>query len=225
MQEDGNLVVYNGAGEPLWASGTNVPSQLFYAAGELSLSSEQFVQSQIRRLEMQDDCSLVLYNVTNALVGGPLWSSGTCGAGTGCSADFQADGNLVVYDDAGQPKWASGTSGTSGAELWIQSDGNMVIYNGEGLPLWETNTPGIFINTGVCGDLACENETCSSCPEDCGACAPVCGDYSCDGGETCSSCRADCGRCKRRPYYCGLGLELAFLLPLLMGLRKLRRGL
>jgi hypothetical protein len=38
------------------------------------------------------------------------------------------------------------------------------------------------------------NETCSSCPEDCGVCAK-CGDGYCNNGETCESCAPDCGAC------------------------------
>ncbi len=42
-----------------------------------------------------------------------------------------------------------------------------------------------------CGDGACAPalESCRSCPGDCGACAPVCGDLVCDAGEVCP---ADC---------------------------------
>jgi hypothetical protein len=39
------------------------------------------------------------------------------------------------------------------------------------------------------------SETCSSCPVDCGACLPSCGDGTCNGSETCSSCPGDCGPC------------------------------
>jgi len=54
------------------------------------------------------------------------------------------------------------------------------------------------INTlakGSCGNGSCTgNETCSSCPQDCGACAS-CGDGTCNGTETCSTCASDCGAC------------------------------
>lgn len=45
-----------------------------------------------------------------------------------------------------------------------------------------------------CGDGTCaaDRESCLSCPEDCGACVPVCGDLACNGDETTASCRADC---------------------------------
>lgn len=37
-----------------------------------------------------------------------------------------------------------------------------------------------------CGDGTCSAlENCRSCPGDCGACTPVCGDFICDPGETC----------------------------------------
>ena len=204
LQIDGNLVVYNGASLPLWNSNTNIPSQSIFHAGQFLLSAGQFVQNESRRLEMQSDCNLVLYHVTNALPGDALWHSDTSLSGTGCYADFQADGNFVVYDGSAQAKWASGTSGTSGAQLWMQPDGNMVIYNGAGAPLWTTSTTGSFTGASVCGDFTCNGtETCSTCPGDCGTCAPVCGDFTCNGGETCSTCSLDCGPCAGGGPFCG----------------------
>ncbi|MDG2332908.1 MAG: hypothetical protein P8Q97_01665 [Myxococcota bacterium] len=172
LQEDGNLVVYNGAGQPLWSAGSNISGELIWNAGQFDLGAGQWAQSLNRKLIMQDDCNLVLLNVENAIVGGPLWNSGTAGLGSDCELRFQADGNLVVYDGLGQPRWASGTSGTSGAELRLQADGNMVVYNGAGEPLWATFTPGTYPNTWACGDFSCNGyETCSSCAADCGACS------------------------------------------------------
>jgi hypothetical protein len=54
----------------------------------------------------------------------------------------------------------------------------------------------------VCGDQTCNrpDETCTSCPSDCGACPlPVCGDALCNGTETCESCEGDCGYCPVEP--------------------------
>lgn len=196
MQEDGNVVLYNGAGEPLWSTSTNVPGLSVFDAGQFLLAGGQFVQHQNRRLEMQADCNLVLYKVSNAITGAALWHSDTSLAGADCHVDLQGDGNLVVYDAGGQPKWASGTSGTTGAQLSLQPDGNLVIYNGAGLPLWTTNTAGSFSGASVCGDAICNgSETCSICPGDCGSCPAVCGDFSCDENETCSTCFEDCGTC------------------------------
>jgi len=47
----------------------------------------------------------------------------------------------------------------------------------------------------ACGDGTCNpNESCSTCSQDCGACS-VCGDGWCEQGESCSSCSSDCGAC------------------------------
>ena len=171
LQADGNLVVYNGAGQPLWTANSNIPAEFTWSAGQFSLGTGQWAQTQGRRLIMQSDCNLVLLNVSNALVGQPLWHSDTSNAGSQCQMDFQADGNLVVYDEFGQAKWASGTSGTAGAELHLQSDGNLVLYNGAGQALWTSSTPGSFENAWFCGDLVCDStETCSTCAADCGTC-------------------------------------------------------
>ncbi len=172
LQADGNMVIYNGGGGALWGANSNIHAAYILYASGLTLSAGQYIQTQNRKLEMQSDCNLVLYNVSNALVGGSLWQSGTAGTGVDCYLDFQADGNLVLYNDLDQPQWASGTSGTSGAELWIQDDGNLVVYNGSGESLWTSNTPGTFVSDSYCGDLSCGGaETCSTCSVDCGVCS------------------------------------------------------
>src|SRR5262245_7111395 len=54
-----------------------------------------------------------------------------------------------------------------------------------------------------CGDQRCDlDETCSSCPDDCGACDPYCGDGTCGTLEYCFTCPEDCGEC---PTFCGDG--------------------
>lgn len=52
-----------------------------------------------------------------------------------------------------------------------------------------------------CGDTLCNgDETCATCPADCGECPAFCGDGLCNGDETCATCEADCGAC---PAICG----------------------
>ena len=46
---------------------------------------------------------------------------------------FQADGNLVLYDDLGRARWASGTD-HRGQEAIFQTDGNLVVYVRRGDP-------------------------------------------------------------------------------------------
>ncbi len=64
-----------------------------------------------------------------------------------------------------------------------------------------TNDEGMLITTGggpapVCPDGDCNgDETCTTCPTDCGQCPAACPDGDCNGNETCSTCPADCGEC------------------------------
>jgi len=53
---------------------------------------------------------------------------------------MQHDGNLVVYDEDGRPRWASGTWGPLRiSRAVMQDDGNFVVYDSSG-PRWESNT-------------------------------------------------------------------------------------
>ncbi|HKU38973.1 MAG TPA: thrombospondin type 3 repeat-containing protein, partial [Polyangiales bacterium] len=52
----------------------------------------------------------------------------------------------------------------------------------------------------TCGDGTCsllDGETCTTCTQDCGACAAACGDGTCNPnqGESCTNCAQDCGSC------------------------------
>lgn len=167
MQGDGNLVVYDAAGRPMWATGTSV-----------------FGSS----LVMQSDGNLVMYDPRNA----PIWATATSAPGS--TLRMQDDGNLVLYDGYGKPLWDSGgfagrkatyfpvavvinelasgasltsrvgtfrltmqsggatvlTSTADGRVLWstrttvagshfaAQSDGNIVVYSPTGQALWAT---------------------------------------------------------------------------------------
>jgi hypothetical protein len=59
---------------------------------------------------------------------------------------LQPDGNLVLYDAANQPKWATGTNGKAATHVIMQPDGNLVIYNKKNAR-WASNTQ----NTGAGG--------------------------------------------------------------------------
>jgi subtilisin family serine protease len=55
---------------------------------------------------------------------------------------MQGDGNLVLYNQAGQPLWHTNTHGNPGAFAIFQTDGNFVVYTSGGRALWHTNTHG-----------------------------------------------------------------------------------
>jgi hypothetical protein len=85
FQSDGNLILINSSGQPLWATGTD-------GRGEI--------------LSLQADGNLVIYGGGRA-----LWATNTYG-NPGAFLAIQADGNLVVYrSDGQQALWASGTDG------------------------------------------------------------------------------------------------------------------
>ena len=50
---------------------------------------------------------------------------------------MQTDGNLVIYNSAGNALWQSGTGGHNGSAytLAVQNDSNLVIYSPTGV-LW-----------------------------------------------------------------------------------------
>jgi hypothetical protein len=55
---------------------------------------------------------------------------------------FQKDGNLVVYNKAGQAIWNSSTQNKGASRAMMQTDGNFVIYTPSNAPLWHTHTAG-----------------------------------------------------------------------------------
>ncbi|MCC7009999.1 MAG: hypothetical protein IT184_14425 [Acidobacteria bacterium] len=83
-QGDGNLVLYDDQGRPIWASHTDGQSTGVVA--------------------MQGDGNLVMYDAD----GVPRWASDTPGR-PGAFLAVQDDGNVVIYAD-GQPVWATNTS-------------------------------------------------------------------------------------------------------------------
>jgi hypothetical protein len=84
LQEDGNLVLYKGINEPIWASNT--------------------ANKQITMCIMQEDGNLVLYDdVFNA-----YWATNTINQ-KGAHLILQDDANLVVYE-SNKSIWSSNTA-------------------------------------------------------------------------------------------------------------------
>jgi YD repeat-containing protein len=89
-------------------------------------------------LTMQTDSNFVLYGNFGA-GWTPLWATATNATGAH-HAEFQWDGNLVVYNSSAAV-WASGTYYPC-ATLTVQNDGNVVITNVDGVVVWHTATGG-----------------------------------------------------------------------------------
>jgi hypothetical protein len=88
-QQDGNLVIYNSQGQPVWSSGSEGRGNPPYFS------------------TMQSDGNFVIYGANN----NPIWSTGTSGVGVPpFRAIIQPDGNFVIYDKNNSPTWATGTN-------------------------------------------------------------------------------------------------------------------
>jgi hypothetical protein len=167
MQGDGNLVLYSPEMAPLWASGTSgypgarldleqgctlvirgTDGRALWSSGSRCVTQAcgslltgdllypgQAVSSCNGRATfiLQGDGNVVLYQGSRA-----LWNSAT--QGVPGMLTMQGDGNLVLYSSTQAPLWASGTSGQSGAQLFVQDDCHAVIYNTAGQPVWYSNT-------------------------------------------------------------------------------------
>jgi hypothetical protein len=84
-QGDGNLVLYDVGGRPIWASHTDGTS-----AGVAA---------------MQTDGNFVVYDAQ----GVPRWASNASYNHPGAFLALQLDGNVVIYDTDGTPLWATNT--------------------------------------------------------------------------------------------------------------------
>lgn len=143
FQDDGNLVIYNKDGSPIWHSGTygNPKSKLI----------------------MQSDGNLVIYNKN----GDAIWSSKTYGW-NGAVASFDSDSGLLSINHPRgtyPTKYFGADTSKRFIELTLdkdyldivtpdtgmcsdmyklvmQSDGNLVIYSPTGIPVWNTGTFG-----------------------------------------------------------------------------------
>jgi len=170
FQNDGNLVVYDHAFHPLWASNTanhscsaGTCSAVLQSDGNFVLYDQgagywatqtlapggQFkVTAQAPFLLMQAADGTPLYTTSAALTSPPttfnLPALGNAWFAGG-RLSMQSDGNLVVYASDGTPLWASNTGGRScspsSCRAVFQGDGNFVLLQ-NGVPYWGTGTGG-----------------------------------------------------------------------------------
>src|SRR5437868_2047482 len=118
-QVDGNLVLYDVGGKPLWATDEWIPG------GKVMMD---------RRLS---------FTVRNQI--GRIWPEPAFAHPEGSRLVLHDDGNLVVYGDPTdrrrhQITFRSATSGSPSGELVLHDDGNAVIYDASGKALWDSVT-------------------------------------------------------------------------------------
>jgi len=102
----------------------------------------------------QGDSNLVLYHD-----GVAVFASSTVGYSNG-DACMQGDGNFVVYDGGGVPRWSTDTWGNPGAYLKVLDDGTFVIYDASDVPLWASAPPSEY--SGIAVPIAVPPVSCSS---------------------------------------------------------------
>jgi hypothetical protein len=133
FQVDGNLVVYDASGWPLFASNTDGTgaNTLKVDSGGIAISNGT------------TDYFRTATQITNTTSLSNGWVRTANAVGivlkTGDAHLMWKDGALKLYDSQRTLKWES-TSGGTGAWLTHQGDGNLVIYNASGSPVWATGT-------------------------------------------------------------------------------------
>ena len=110
----------------------------FLSTGQSLLFGQGLTSESGRyRFLVQPDGNLVIYED-----GEPIWSTQTNGAPRPQQVrlDLQPDGNVVLYNQDGSPRWATDTPGTPATDLVMQDDGNLVLYGEDGTPYWASET-------------------------------------------------------------------------------------
>ena len=163
MQQDGNLVMINYDGHPIWATGTDGSGAIacfLQQDGNLTLNDKggnivwqtNTGGNKINNIVLQDDRNLVIYGEK----GNIIWTSNTNiftldtivhkqitriqSTNGKFTLIMQWDGNLVLYNYDGKPIWATGTDGSGATTAYMQNDGNLVLYDSVGKAVWATGT-------------------------------------------------------------------------------------
>jgi hypothetical protein len=110
---------------------SNVAMTIVKSGATLKPNTWVLSPSRQYKLIYQPDGKLALYRASGELV----WNNGK--PSTGGLLKMQTDGNLVSYDGANRPIWASNTANKPGSVLAIQNDGNVVVYKADSCtPYW-----------------------------------------------------------------------------------------
>jgi len=126
---DGELTKYSFDHAGNRTNYTNSRTDLSLPAGQVLYSP-----SGNTAFVMQTDSNLVIYSITSS---GwvPLWATNTVGSGAS-HAEFQSDGNLVLYTAQGTPVWQSVTYTNPCASIAVTDAGKVTITNTSGTIVW-----------------------------------------------------------------------------------------
>jgi hypothetical protein len=116
-------------------------------AGERLAAGQKLISANgnfILRMQ-EDDGNLCVYQFANGQQGAFVWGAMTQG-NKNAKLVMQADGNLVVQDGSGNPKWASNTHPYQNekfrdvknkpVKLVLENDGSLKLYNAAGQVVW-----------------------------------------------------------------------------------------
>jgi predicted alpha-1,2-mannosidase len=145
----GTLTFTLGSSPSSWGTGADAAPPSGGATNQLRagqrLTRGQQLDSPNGRfhLVLQADGNLVIYDGPPQQ--NPIWATSTWNLPADrkpTRADMQADGNFVLYNEANQGAWASGSWGAGRVNpyLEMQDDGNLVIYHNGTAPLWASGT-------------------------------------------------------------------------------------
>ena len=146
MQEDGNLVIYDGNNSAVWVSGTggypgaklinqNDGNQVIYGPGGQVLWASNTLVPITPDKPTEGD----RLQSNQGLMPGESIVSGDLSF----KLVLQSDGNLVQYGKNDTALWATNTQGHN--DIWavfMQTDGNLVVRDTHCQPLWASRTNG-----------------------------------------------------------------------------------
>ncbi len=149
MQSDGNLVLYNDYGGAMWFTSTNGKGDhdFFVLGGDGNMVVESNQSIPVWGLYQGGYIPEYPPNFWHPQPSSTLFSHQLLYPNqsittSGYRLTYQADGNLVEYNSAGNWVWQTYTYGRSTNNLKMQDDGNLVLYNDYGGVLWSTGTAG-----------------------------------------------------------------------------------
>ena len=89
-------------------------------------------KTEEKKCEKGDDCLICSSNNEGGLC------PNSFNHPSGYSLVMQGDGNLVIYNDAGEPTWATDTDGEGATKYIMQNDGNLVLYKTNDKAVWDS---------------------------------------------------------------------------------------